>query len=224
MTLTAGNGPQEPVDTPESLEQGSCGGCCGVSFGDAHGLSVQADVLAYPKTVAEVEAQSLQVTVTVRAVMCGQRHDSSFQTLHGCAGQVLDLFHQHRIAAESVRLLSACCGRSGGSAWSRASATAKTRRTRAGARAHCSTGSSGLMPASSGPRGRCTDADGGPGRFQGDARSSAQGSMTAIPQCSKSAPLRVATAASRARAIAAIWQSASRIGRPAERREAAITA
>ena len=59
---------------------------------------------------------------------------------------------------------------------------------------------------------------------QGDARSSSQGSMTAIPQCSKSAPLRVATAASLARAMAAIWQSASRIGRPTERREATIVA
>ena len=97
-------------------------------------------------------------------------------------------------------------------------------------RRECPTGSSGSMPASSGPRSRCTDAESGPaetwrpGRCQGNARSSAQGSMTAIPQCWKSVPLRVATAASLARAMAAIWQSASRIGRPTERREAAIAA
>ena len=69
----------------------------------------------------------------------------------------------------------------------------------------------------------CAEAMAG-GRCQGDARSSAQGLMIAIPQCSKSAALRVATAASLARAMEAIWQSASRIGRPTERREAAIAA
>lgn len=63
-----------------------------------------------------------------------------------------------------------------------------------------------------------------PAAYEPDARSSIQGSMTGIPQCSKSAPLRAATAAPLARAMAAIWQSASRIGRPMERREAAIVA
>ena len=59
---------------------------------------------------------------------------------------------------------------------------------------------------------------------QDEAQSPAQGSMSAIPQCSKSAALRVATAAPVARAMAAIRQSASRIGRPRDRRAAAMAA
>ena len=56
------------------------------------------------------------------------------------------------------------------------------------------------------------------GRDQGAARSPVHdGSITAIPQCAKSPPFLVATAAALARAMAAIWQSASRIGLPADR-------
>jgi hypothetical protein len=50
------------------------------------------------------------------------------------------------------------------------------------------------------------------------------GLITSIPQPSKSRVLRVATGIPVARAIAAIWQSASAIGRPADRRPEAISA
>jgi hypothetical protein len=50
------------------------------------------------------------------------------------------------------------------------------------------------------------------------------GLITSIPQPSKSRVLRVTTCIPVARAIAAIWQSASAIGRPAERRPTAISA
>ena len=52
----------------------------------------------------------------------------------------------------------------------------------------------------------------------------AQGLITSIPLPSKSSTSLVATAAPRQRAIAAIWQSAWLMGRPAARRAAAITA
>ena len=51
-----------------------------------------------------------------------------------------------------------------------------------------------------------------------------QGLMMSMPQPSKSFTFRVAMAAPQARTIAAIWQSASMIGLPAERRAAAISA
>lgn len=51
-----------------------------------------------------------------------------------------------------------------------------------------------------------------------------QGSMTLTPVSSKSLTLRVTRNAPRERDMAAIWQSASPIGRPAWRRPAAISA
>ena len=69
------------------------------------------------------------------------------------------------------------------------------------------------------PRSRRTRGD-----AQGAVGPAVQGSSTTMPQSAKSPAFRVATAASRARAMAAIWQSASRIGRPRERRDAAIAA
>lgn len=56
------------------------------------------------------------------------------------------------------------------------------------------------------------------------AHSPFHGSEISIPASSKSRTLRVATAMSRDRAIAAIWQSATGIGRPTRRRAAAISA
>ena len=56
------------------------------------------------------------------------------------------------------------------------------------------------------------------------AHSPFHGSEMSIPASSKSRTLRVATAMSRDRAIAAIWQSATGIGRPTRRRAAAISA
>ena len=56
------------------------------------------------------------------------------------------------------------------------------------------------------------------------AHAVAQGSTISTPISSKSRTLRVATAIPRHRAIAAIWQSAGAMGRPAERRPAAISA
>ena len=53
---------------------------------------------------------------------------------------------------------------------------------------------------------------------------SAQGLITSIPLPSKSPMSLVTTDAPRLRAIAAIWQSAWLMGRPAARRAAAITA
>ena len=57
-----------------------------------------------------------------------------------------------------------------------------------------------------------------------DPSDAVHGLITAIPQCAKSSTFLVASAASLARAMAAIWQSASRMGRPKDRREAATAA
>lgn len=54
----------------------------------------------------------------------------------------------------------------------------------------------------------------GAGRAQGAGPSPGQGSSTAISQCSKSPVLRLATAASCVRAMAAIWQSAPEFAGP----------
>ena len=62
------------------------------------------------------------------------------------------------------------------------------------------------------------------GRFGATGHGGDQGSMISTPRFSKSRTLRVATVMPRERAIAAIWQSAGVIGRPAERRAAAISA
>ena len=68
------------------------------------------------------------------------------------------------------------------------------------------------------------------GKFDAEASSAAathaplHGSVTLIPASAKSLTLRVATAIPRDRAIAAIWQSATGIGRPNWRRTAAISA
>ena len=56
------------------------------------------------------------------------------------------------------------------------------------------------------------------------AHPAVQGSTTSMPMSTKSRTLRVATVMPRERAIAAIWQSAGWVGRPAERRLAAISA
>ena len=56
------------------------------------------------------------------------------------------------------------------------------------------------------------------------AHAAVQGSTTSTPTSPKSRTFRVATAMPRERAIAAIWQSAGAMGRPAERRPAAISA
>lgn len=65
----------------------------------------------------------------------------------------------------------------------------------------------------------------GNGLFDLDSvHSQPHGLITSTPQPSKSRVLRVATGIPAARAIAAIWQSASGIGRPDDRRPAAISA
>lgn len=65
----------------------------------------------------------------------------------------------------------------------------------------------------------------GKGLFDLDSvHSPPQGLIMSIPQPSKSRVLRVTTGIPVARAIAAIWQSASAIGRPSDRRPAAILA
>jgi len=65
----------------------------------------------------------------------------------------------------------------------------------------------------------------GNGLFDLDSvHSPPHGLITSIPQPSNSHVLRVTTGIPVARAIAAIWQSASAIGRPTDRRPAAIAA
>ena len=70
---------------------------------------------------------------------------------------------------------------------------------------------------------QCVDLDAREG-FGRAAHAAAQGSTTSMSISSKSRTLRVATVRPRARAIAAIWQSAGATERPADRRMAAISA
>ena len=60
--------------------------------------------------------------------------------------------------------------------------------------------------------------------FGRPAHAVVHGSTTSMSRASKSRTLRVATAMSRERAMAAIWQSAGAMGRPVERRAAAMSA
>lgn len=62
------------------------------------------------------------------------------------------------------------------------------------------------------------------GRFGATGHGGDQGCTILMSMPSKSRTLRVATVMPRERAIAAIWQSAGAMGRPAERRAAAISA
>ena len=93
LLLTAWNGPQEPMHTPESLKPRDVACSCGLMFSDTNGLSVEADVFVDTEAVAEVLTQSLQVTEAVGAAACGQSNDTSFQPLYRRVGQFLNLFH-----------------------------------------------------------------------------------------------------------------------------------